>query len=331
MGNLCCKKESAKRINTSIIKPMTVAPQHIPTPKEIPINQYNKVPNFEIIIDVSTTEYSINEKEQQFTLKQIANKFINGLCQFIQQQHQINESDDDINETANILHQISESNIVGIHKYKGKGLLTLGLVLQFIMINRPHFLSVIINPQWFISNDDNNDYITFGVEQVDTFFPDDLINIQGPPFKDIIYDGYVEIIRSFHLHCHFYDNGHSEALGLHIALDKHLNDSVKSKSILYRKNGPHNGWNWQIYIKGDDVYNLAKGVCFMSVNKQKGSYLLFHARTYDKDIRNNEWSDHAVRLAWIGVGDTTQKLDVDFFHDNRLLKQQQQNNFQDKF
>lgn len=95
-----------------------------------------------------------------------------------------------------------------------------------------------------------------------TEFPSKMKGIQGPYArkKDELglitdLDVMKEHLDLYHIHLHFYESSHAYGLGIRESL---LNDlkinglEVLSSFVLYRINGPHTYWHWQIYTK--DVY-----------------------------------------------------------------------------
>lgn len=273
-----------------------------PDPAQLSVHSFPDNPSFEFVIDYSGENSDIPDeleiKSESIDLKDIAYKLIFGLSHYLSKQYEIEFFDKSkIEENTNK----QKSTIC----YRFEGTLCLGLVVEFCLINRPHNLKTMIIPKF-----ENAESITLGYgPKFKTSQPQNLLNKQGPPNKEIV-TNMKEYIHSYHLHCHFYDeNGHSEALGLyHILLEflKQKKVIIIGNDIMYGTNGPHTCWNWQIFV--ENAESLGIGLCFLSVNGQQknGVFLPFHARCFDIEGNGDldAYLDHTLRLGWIGQIDT---------------------------
>lgn len=277
-----------------------------PEPAKLSINSFPQNPSFEFIIDFGGNDTDIpddieikeSKESEEIDLKQAAQTFIFALSDYLHDQHQISFFDKS---------KIEENTKESVINYNFEGILCLGLIVEFSVLNRPHNLKIKIVPQFEM---DNAVCITLGYgPKFKTSQAHNLLNKQGPPYHDIITNMKTRI-HSYHLHCHFYkENGHSEALGLYNnLLDYFGKEKVRviGKDIMYSANGPHTCWNWQIFV--EDAKSLGYGLCFLCVNGQqdKGVFLPFHARCYDIEGNGDldAYLDHTLRLGWIGTIDT---------------------------
>lgn len=200
------------------------------------------------------------------------------------------------------------------------GLITLGLIIQFIFVNRSINLKLQIKPLNF----GNGQSISFGERPylISKYIDDVILSEYHQGYnskRGFLTDcDTVELyIDKVHFHCHFKPKTHLLALNLYKALISHLNEynnTIYSKSCLYYANGPHVCWNWQIFVLYPE--SIARCICFLMVNvphKNKDIYFPFHSRTFDF-VSNNRFLDHCLRVGWINNPDPI-PLYVDFFKD----------------
>jgi aromatic ring-cleaving dioxygenase len=178
----------------------------------------------------------------------------------------------------------------------------LGLLLQFLMVNRPQYVKAFIDLK-----DNNYPMIQFGTDEINL---DGYEPVQGYPHPVVEPS---ERIRVFHIHCHFDIESEPVALQIHKALIEHVGQEtgtlVKHYRVWREKNGPHDKWSWEIHVH--DPIALSVAVRFLAAN-HNGFYYPFHCRTFDGDNVKNEFDDHAYRFGWIGSPDPD-PLDIQFF------------------
>ena len=114
-----------------------------------------------------------------------------------------------------------------------------------------------------------------------------------------------ETIEVYHLHCHFDASTEPAALlFLEETRQKIEEDggSVLHSHIWHKKNGPHIGWSWELWV--DTTEALGSGVLHFMTSRPPALRLCLHADT------DQEYTDHGARLGFVGPLDP---LDLLFF------------------
>ena len=349
MGGLCSNSGTSSAANVTFPVSESKEPFIDPKPDIIPdpatLSLHEQIPlNPEFCLSVDCD--NSNNKE----------KFLSGLSTFIESAKQFyadkietdnesKESNGGSNKYGHIKNSVISIDIPNNdNNPKISGILTLGLVCQYILLNRSFAMKIALKPLFIGDDDDGNDgndgrncNISFGVEEMSSEYVSlakvskndskwkEILSSQGIESKHGLlcdYRKYETYIRMIHMHTHFNKNNHSTALGVFESLKAFLinnNCKIEDRQILYRKNGPHNVWNWQIYTRDDYTFGLSLIWLILNMSNSNDNciYHPFHVRTYDNNEKintpqMNEFFDHSVRLGWVGKSDPL-PLDIDFF------------------
>ena len=122
-------------------------------------------------------------------------------------------------------------------------------------------------------------------------------------------------VEVYHLHCHFNGRPGSEAAAR--ALLATVGESLRGAGeralhdhVWHEKNGPHDPWSWELWVEGERALGVAAAALMRWRRPAEaaalGLYVCLHADT------DQELTDHASRLAWVGPTDP-QELDLPFF------------------
>eukprot|EP01083_Nonionella_stella_P136588 415704_1 len=294
----------------------------IPTPPKVPPSQdhlemtakeYPLNPTFQLIIHTTDKHASIQRSRSKtntnIDLNQMATEFEDSLKQYL------HASWHDYRYPSIKSTQYLKNMIV----LEFSSVITLGLVVQFIFVNRSLYLVLEIKPiDW------KGKTIAFGHKSSKAYskYMDDVIlkqHHQGYQSKrGYLTDHHIEDshINKVHFHCHFSPDTLTLAANLYSLLNTHLtefNCKIHSKSFLYHQNGPHVCWNWQIFVVHAE--SIGRCLCFLMANipNTKNIYFPFHSRTFDF-VPHNRFLDHCVRMGFIHNPDPI-PLYVDFFKD----------------
>lgn len=328
MGNQC--SQNASKQSSSITQtPPLIDPKPDTIPEPAALDLVNTLPQ--------NVQFKLTIKYSNIT---VTDRFVSGLKLFIQtaikwydkqtanDQEEENDSKQSISNKIfiNLATENDKASYLGNEKstVTGQifGVITLGLVTQYILLNRPFLMQITLEPMW---NCKTSNIITFGIEPVftnkrniDYLTKCRQLNESIAMITD--WNEFEKYIKMIHVHAHFDKKIHRVALGVYQSLLNFLKNKlnkynqfenlIKDKRVVYHKNGPHNCWNWQIYTK--DSFSFGCMLIWLIENRQKNMYHPFHIRTYDH-IPDNEYHDHVLRLGWIGPSDNIHPLDVDFF------------------
>eukprot|EP01006_Ploeotia_vitrea_P054514 TRINITY_DN67895_c15_g1_i1.p1 TRINITY_DN67895_c15_g1~~TRINITY_DN67895_c15_g1_i1.p1 ORF type:complete len:250 (+),score=38.55 TRINITY_DN67895_c15_g1_i1:63-812(+) len=105
-----------------------------------------------------------------------------------------------------------------------------------------------------------------------------------------------DVVEVYHVHCHFSQDTLDVANQMYQACQKHLgSNNILSGNIMMDWNGPHECPSWQLWVETTAL--LGSVISFLANNHKPGLRYLVHADTDD------EYTDHALRLAYISFGD----------------------------
>eukprot|EP01084_Bolivina_argentea_P171039 296334_1 len=292
------------------------APKVRPNNLTMKANEYPTIPSFQLII------HSINKDPyipQDRTKKDINHEIIDIAKEFeLQLKKYLATSQR--NEAYKIYYpcikktQYNKNTIL----LEFHGIITLGLIIQFIFLNRSINLNLTIKPINF-----NGKTVTFGFHPklISKYINNIVLKQYHQGYKSergYLIDKQIEdtYIDKVHFHCHFNESTHLIALNLYKLLIEHLNEyncTIYSRSLLYQQNGPHICWNWQVFVLYPESIGRCIGFLMANIPDKKNIYFPFHSRTFDF-VTSNRFIDHCLRVGWIYSSDPM-PLYVDFFKD----------------
>jgi hypothetical protein len=173
----------------------------------------------------------------------------------------------------------------------------LGALLAFAYVNRPvHAVAVIRAPGVF-----GADTISVGPPPADVPVP-----VANRHSFDADPDACVDL---FHLHCHFDASTEEAARELLASTERTLAGAgtpACHSYVWHERNGPHIGWSWELWV--DSI--AALGVGARHIMRERPRLVGGRLRCLVHCDSNQEYTDHAARMAFIGPPDA---LDFHFF------------------